>query len=77
MMARDTIQNYTQQKVLNEQDKLESGKSLELLSLVKHKNDKSAELAVRAFICHPNRLYAGMLEGVKRPSLKILFWGVR
>ena len=67
MMARGTIQNCAEQKVLKELDKLESRKSLELLSLVKHKNDKRAELVVRAFIRHPNRCYTRTLEGVKCP----------
>lgn len=67
MIARGTIQNYAEQKVLKELDKLESRKSLELLSLVKYKNDKRAESVVRIFICHPNRLYTGVLEGIKCP----------
>lgn len=67
MMARGTIQNYTEEKVLKEMDKQESRKSLERLSLLKHKNDERAELVVKAFIRCPNRHYTGMLEGVKRP----------
>lgn len=64
MMARGTVQYHAEQKVWKE---LGSRKSLELLSLVEHKNDKRAELVVRAFICHPNRYHTGMLEGVKCP----------
>lgn len=67
MKARGAIQNYAEEKVLKETDKLESRKSLELLSLLKRKNDKRAELVVKAFICCPNRRYTGMLEDVRCP----------
>lgn len=61
------IQNYELKKVLKELEKLESRKSLEFLSLSKHKNDERVRLVVGAFIHCPNKHYTGVLEGVKYP----------
>lgn len=61
------IQNYEEKKVLKELEKLESRKSLEFLSLSKHKNDERVRLVVGAFIHCPNKHYTGVLEDVKYP----------
>lgn len=50
--------------MLKELDEVENRKSLELWSLVKHVNDKRAELIAEAFICRSNRHYPGTPEAV-------------